>query len=57
MERLSAYRGCHKSEDGGIVVRLDAGEVVKSGNIFILTAVRQLAEEIQLGRVFAVEIF
>jgi hypothetical protein len=30
----------HKSEDGGIVVRLDAGEVVKSGNTFILYPVR-----------------
>jgi hypothetical protein len=30
----------HKSEDGGIVVRLDAGEVVKSGNIFTLYPVR-----------------
>jgi hypothetical protein len=30
----------NKSEDGGIVVKLDPGEVVKSGNIFILYPVR-----------------
>jgi hypothetical protein len=30
----------HKSADGGIVVKLDAGEVVKSDNMFTLYPVR-----------------
>jgi hypothetical protein len=30
----------HKSADGGIVVKLDPGEVVKSGNLFILHPAR-----------------
>jgi hypothetical protein len=30
----------HKSAGGGIVVKLDPGEVVKSGNLFILHPTR-----------------
>jgi hypothetical protein len=30
----------HKSADGSIVVKLDPGEVVKSGNLFILHPAR-----------------
>jgi hypothetical protein len=30
----------HKSADGSILVRLDAGEVVKGGNIFVLHPAR-----------------
>jgi hypothetical protein len=30
----------HTTEGGGIVVKLDPGEIVKSGNVFVLHPVR-----------------